>query len=178
MDVYEHLRQMAPRISARDWADLEFTYRAVCARLCGPGTADRIAKIELGGYVDALASGLSRSLLRAQALGAKAVHFEFDLEEGWKGEFLLCRRYTSGSESWIENAAEELPGPDCPELARVFEAYGFDDSSASTGALVYLLARTAGAVGQAFDAIPAPGELAVCFGFKDQNPLFRLQEPS
>lgn len=183
-----HLDQMRSYIRLRDWGHMEQHFHAVCYDLAGPRWAHRIASVDLVGYREALCQGLSQSLTRAQVLSARAVYFEYDLDNDWQGSFFIHATYrreiSRGDERWAPDWddwacdwLESIDGPSCPELVSIYqETSGFDKTDLDQGVTLYLVARTIAAFGHASTTL-APGDIAICLAYHDGD-IMRIHEAS
>ena len=109
---------------------------------------------------------------------AQAVYFEYDMNNGWAGRFVVCGAYappSAGNDSWAEEWIEELEGPGIPEFGSFLREYGFERTDQAKGCTMYMIARTVASLGRCADP-GSPGTAALCIGYRGQNPLLRIRE--
>jgi hypothetical protein len=184
LQMAEFLESMEPHVRARGWDRMEAQGRGACVRLTGAPAATEIEAVSLSRYEGQLRSGLKRAVKRAAKLGALAVYFEYDLDNGWDGNFFLCREYVPQAgveeadegEDWASDWIEYVAGPAQPKLAAIYAAQrGFSETPEQVGRTAFLVARTVAAFGRASEGLDTQG-LAVCVAFHDGEPIFRIQE--
>ena len=125
-----------------------------------------------------LSVGLSEALKAAEEQEAKAILFEYDMENGWGSRFLIYKSYSpesAGDDEWTSEWASELEGPGVPEFGSFFQTYGFDRSDQAKGATLYMAARTVAAMGRSLPP-DRSGTAALCIGYRSQNPILRMYE--
>jgi hypothetical protein len=184
LEVAELLEGLEPAVRAGRWDRVEAQGRDACVRLAGAAAGTEIEAVSLNRYEGQLRSGLKRAANRAAKLGALAVYFEYDLDNGWDGNFFLCREYVPQSgvedadegEDWASDWIEDVAGPGQPKLAAIYAAQGgFAETPEQVGRTAFLVARTVAAFGRATEELDTQG-LAVCLAFHDGEPIFRIRE--
>ncbi|MBW2109798.1 MAG: hypothetical protein JRI36_14220 [Deltaproteobacteria bacterium] len=166
-------------IQRQDWTGLESRFQELANELAGVTQADRIAKIDFSKYQKSLSENLHRAIKLASNQEAKALYFEYDLDNDWQSTFFICDEYvpeSEGNDDWACEWVEDLAGPKFPVLSEIYLENGFDRTEVAKGCTLYLIARTVATFGRCLDEYPAPATLAVCVAFHDQDPIFRLQE--
>ena len=144
----------------------------------GKKQAARIAAVDFAAYEKAFRKGLRKAAKEAVARDANALYFEYDLDNEWQSNFFICGPYTpeaEGDDEWACDWMEDVPGPDFPELTRIYEENGFDQTPAAVGSTLFLVARTVAAIGRIVRK-EALQSLTFCIAFHDQSPILRLQE--
>lgn len=178
MDIYEYIALMKPLIVRRDWDHLEALYRNRCRDLAGEEQASRIAALDFTSYKTALEEAFAETVTQAQQTGAKAVYFEYDLDNDWESNFFLCSDYnpeSAGDDDWACDWFAKVKGPEFRAASKIYLENYFDETPLAKGSTLYLVARTVAALGQGLGKHPST--LVVCIAFHDQNPIMRLQEP-
>jgi hypothetical protein len=178
MDVYEHLDQMKPFITNRNWGGLEREFADRCRGLAGEAQTERIAGVSLADYEIALEHGLWQAVARAGALDSRAIYFEYDLDNDWQGAFFCCANYQPGSaedDDWACDFTDCLAGPDMPLLSEIYRENHFDSTPIALGSTLFLVARTVAAFGRASRGFGTPS-LALCLAFHDQDPIMRIND--
>src|SRR5215510_13405863 len=97
---------MKPLIASHDWDGLERTYRGLAAELAGKHQAARIAALDFASYQSLLGPFVVDAVMGAEARKAKAVYFEYDLDNDWQSRFYLCGEYNPESvndEHWASD---------------------------------------------------------------------------
>lgn len=180
MDIFQHIAQMKTHVARRDWNGLERAYRQVCVELAGEGQASKIASLDFLSYQDDLNRAFTEAIRQAQDLNAKAVYFEYDLDNDWQANFFLCDEYNQedrGDDDWACDWLAVVKAPAFPTASAIYSENHFDGTATARGSTLYLIARTVASLGRCLDGDPS-GSLAVCVGFHDQDPIMRLRERS
>jgi hypothetical protein len=176
MDIYEHLAEMKPFIQKQDWKGLETKYSTLCNALSGGAESKRISAISLTAYLVSLRKALTKSVSEAHKHKAKAIYFEYDLDNTWDSNFFICPAYNpepQGDEDWACDWVSEVPGPSHQPMSEIYLENHFDKTDKAKGNTLYLVARTVSVLGQAMEGIGCDG-LVVCAAFHDQDPIMRL----
>ena len=129
MDMYEYISQMKPFIASPDWDGLERKYRRLAAKLAGKQQAARIATLDFASYQSRLDPSVVDAVMGAEACKAKAVYFEYDLDNDWQSGFYLCGECNPESaddEDWVCDWIEDFRGPEVPEASQIYRENNFD----------------------------------------------------
>ena len=178
VDIYEYISRMKPFIASHDWDGLERKYRKLAVKLAGKQQAARIADLDFASYQRLLDPFVVDAAMGAEALKAKAVYFEYDLDNDWQSGFYLCGEYNPESaddEDWACDWIEDFGGPEFPEASKIYRENYFDRTPIAKGSTLYLVARTVAAFGRCV-VHTAPPNLTVCIAFHDQAPIVRILE--
>lgn len=178
MEVYTNIERMEPYLLARDWDGLERSFEAVCREKAGEAQASRISRVDLTGYEAALRDGLRGAMIAARVVGAKAIYFEYDLDNRWDSTFFACQGYaprSAGDDDWACEWAADITGPSLEEFGKIYLENDFARNDTAIGSTVYLVARTVAAFGRAAEGLDI-GNVALCIGFHDQDPITRLRD--
>lgn len=180
MDIYAHLSDMKSFIASRDWNGLESAYRGLAAELAGEEQVGRIARLAFPAYQLRLQPYLTKARTAAARHSAKAIYFEYDLDNDWQSAFFICDKYNSESahdDDWACNWTEDFRGPDFAEASAIYRENPFDRTPVAQGSTLFLVARTVASFGRCCEQA---GLLAVttCMGFHDQDPIMRIVEAS
>jgi hypothetical protein len=173
MSIWEALDKVDKLASEHDWEGLQQFSRTFCAEQAGNDSAEHIARLDVDRYVRELRKAARSAASRAQAAGAPAVYFEYDVDNGWKGTFFICRSYAAkeaGDDDWATDWQEFIVAPGMAAFAAARTS--FDSTDADIGKTVILAARTLACVWEATDWW-RPG-LVLCAGFHDQSSVTRL----
>ena len=178
MKIYREIQRMSGYIAARAWALLEADLYSLAVKLAGLDQANAIRAVDLSEYQQALCGDLSTAVSRASPLRAKAVYFEYDLDNGWDSAFFLCQEYGpegTGNDDWACDWIEEITGPSLAEFGDLYSENGFDSTDAAIGATLYMIARTVASLGRCSEEVDLNG-IMLCIGFHDQDPITRIRE--
>ncbi|MBI1271812.1 hypothetical protein GC174_15415 [bacterium] len=178
MDIYEQIDNMRTFVKDADWAALEEEYEALARKLAGDEYAQKVSNLDFSSYMEGLEEALSEAVSLAKSVNAKAIHFEYNLDNDWESTFYVCSDYSPESEEdddWASDYEDAISGPSFPQACAIYQAKGFDTSEEACGVTLYLIARTLSAFGEILEKFPL--DIAICAGFQDQDPLMRLQEP-
>ena len=177
MDIYDYIEQLTPYINSGYWDALESHFKSIAENLAGKQYASKIAEADLSSYQASLCAGLSLAIEKARDLDAKAIYFEYDLDNKWQSNFFLCQDYNSqisGDDEWACDWLDEVNGPDLPLFGGLY-VEGFDSTEHAKGANVYLVARTVAAFGRCCEEYQDE-KFAICLAFHDQDPIMRIYE--
>ena len=153
-------------------------YRALATQLAGAQQVARIAALDIAGYESELRPFVVDAVMGAEVLKAKAVYFEYDLDNLWRSGSFLCKEYkpeSADDEDWACDWIKDFDGPDFPEASEIYLENGFDRTATAKGSTLYLIARTVAAFGRCVVHTAPPG-LTVCIAFHDQVPIMRIAE--
>ncbi len=172
------LDEMKQDLEELDFDALEEKYRRLATEEAGARVARQIADTNLSVYQTELADALQQAVEAAEDSGAEAVYFEYDMDNDWAGCFFVCPDYqpeSASDDEWACEYDDEVEGPQLTAFARIYAKHGgFGDDGARSAVTSYLVARTIAALGRCV-ARQRPG-VAVCAGFHDQDPIWRLKE--
>jgi hypothetical protein len=176
-NVFSQIELMKPLIRACDWVGLEQQSELRCQEHAGETDSLSISRVPVQAYQTALASSLSFAVAKANAASAKAIYFEFDMEDGWTSWFFICPTY---QERWDRllgtDYLEEIDGPRMPQFAEIYgELQIFAPVPREATMTSYLIARTFACFGRASQPFAASG---ISFGiaFHDQDEIIRLHD--
>lgn len=178
MDIHAHLSEMKPLIASRDWSSLERAYHELAAEMAGEEQAARIAQLAFPAYQLRLQPFLTKAHADALRLRAKAIYFEYDLDNDWQSAFFICERYNAESahdDDWACDWTEDFRGPDFADASAIYREHSFDRTPVAKGSTLYLVARTVASFGRCCEQA---GFLAVttCMAFHGQDPIVRIVE--
>lgn len=178
MDTYDYIAQMSLYIEERNWAGLESNFRQIAESISEKEYAAKIAEVDLSNYQKALCAQLSLIIKKARNLDAKAVYFEYDLDNDWQSHFFVCQEYNPpaiGDDEWACDWVDELKGEDLRSFGDLYLP-GFDSTESQKGANLYLIARTISTFGRCCEKFQ-DNNFAICMAFHDQDPVMRIYEP-
>jgi hypothetical protein len=174
--IVESLSRFPKFIAKRNLDGLESNYYNQAREWAGRSLARRIAEVDLKHYQATLSRGLAEAGKSAEEHQAKAVCFEYDMDNGWDGRFFVCGQYAPESakdDEWADEWIVEFEGPGIPEFGGFYRDFGFDRTDQAKGSTLYMIARTVAALGRC--AGPgAVGTAALCISYRGQNPILRI----
>jgi len=176
--IDESLSRFPKFMARRNLDGLESIYHNQAREWSGRGLARRIGEVDLKAYQAILSQGLAEAVKSAEEHQAKAVYFEYDMDNGWDGRFFVCGRYAptpSREEDWTDEWIAEIEGPGIPEFGGIHLEFGFDRTDQAKGSTLYMIARTVASLGRCVDPGPAGGA-ALCIAYRGQNPILRIHE--
>ncbi|PMB03042.1 hypothetical protein CEN49_24275 [Fischerella thermalis CCMEE 5273] len=137
--------------------------------------SDAIKNIPLEGYISEnkviLKSVLESSLIK----NAKAIYYEYDLDNSWSSSFFICREYYPMSmedDDWASDWIHCVDGPSISSFSRIYRSFDENDSSAAI--TLYLIARTRVAFTSAVRGFDT--NIPVCMAYHDEDPIIRVIE--
>ena len=178
MDIDSYFDQMDSYLVAKDWDGLEAKFEEIATRLAGSYQSSRIASIDFSQYQKSLCKSFTTAIERANAFPAKAVYFEYDLDNDWQSSFFICQHYNpgaAGDDDWASDWVDQVNGPDFPELSEIYSEHHFDKTDTAKGSTLFLVARTVATFGRCIKMYEG-NKLALCIAFHDQDPIMRIRE--
>jgi hypothetical protein len=176
---FEQIDSLSLSIPEQNWDKLEESAFADLSKAAGEATASSIRNLNTADYAHSLAESLERAYAKADELTAAAVYFEYDIDNNWSGHFFVCQNYfpqTEANEDWACDWLFDFPGPSFSSLSELVGHKPMADIP-SAARTVYAIARTVAIFGRACAALHQPS-FAVCIGFHDQDPIFRILDAS
>jgi hypothetical protein len=179
MNIYDYLDQIYEDLNENEWDTVEAKYKELALKCAGDKITNRIAQIDLSEYQKTLYECLLESMDIAEATSAQAIFFEYDIENGWKGRFLICPEYYPESEEdddWASEWEEEVETRDLGDFATIYcEHGGYNDDDSRVATTLYLITRLVCTFGRCVDGLTR-NHMAICIGFPEQDPLWRIVE--
>lgn len=173
------ISQMNPIIQRRDWNNLEATYHTTCKELADQEHALRIRNVDIAVYQMELCNTLTDAIILARKKKAKAVYFEYDPDNSWKGDCFICTQYfpeTERNDDWASEWITYITGPKLEAFSDIYrEAGGFAKTNRAVGSTSYLIARTVAIFGRCVEYNDIHS-LAICIAYHDQDPITRIVE--
>ena len=176
--INESLSRFGKLIAKKNLDGLESIYHNQAREWSGRGLARKIGEVDLKAYQSMLSPGLAEAERSAEEHEAKAIYFEYDMDNGWEGRFIVCRRYAPESakdEEWTDEWIAEFEGPGIPEFGCFYREFGFDRTDQAKGSTLYMIARTVASLVRCVNPGSA-GRAALCIGYRGQNPVLRIHE--
>lgn len=179
MNIYDYLDQIYEDLNENEWDGVEAKYKELGMKCAGEKVTNRIAQIDLGVYQKKLYECLLESMDIAEAISAQAIYFEYDIENDWKGRFLICTEYHAESEEdddWASEWEGEVETPNLAEFAAIYREHGgYNDNDSRVATTLYLITRLVCTFGRCVDGL-SRNHKAICIGFPEQDPLWRIVE--
>jgi hypothetical protein len=174
--------EMRVHIEVNDWKGLEDKYLHICSQLAGDELAAWIRYLDFGPYLSRLGRAYRKALRHVRAAEPKAIYFEYDMLNDWRGSFFLCPEYLPESardDDWACEWEARVDGPDFAKLSEVLLIDGgkIDQDPPARGKSACLIARTLATLGRCMDEHPVVG-LSICAAYHGQDPVSRLYEPA
>ncbi|AFQ11550.1 TPA: hypothetical protein ACG05V_002038 [Bacillus pacificus] len=174
MDIFQYLEEMQEDVFSLAVEQIEGKYYDICCTLASKGYAERIKAIHLGAYEESIRLALYEAIQIATSEEAKAIYFEYDLDNEWDSQFYICEECFSLEEEdddWASEWTYDVEGPKSIELADVYAENGFDINEKAIGINLYLIARTVCSFMSACSEVQR--NIPICIGFHDQDPIIR-----
>ncbi|HFK1510421.1 hypothetical protein [Bacillus paranthracis] len=175
MDMFQYLEEMQEDILSLSVKQIEGKYYDICCMLASTECAERIKVIDLESYKESIREGLDAAVEMATNEEAKAIYFEYDLDNEWDSQFYICEEYVPLEEEdddWASEWTKDVKGPKSIELAYVYAENGFDINEKVIGINLYLIARTVCSFMSACSEVQR--NIPICIGFHDQEPIMRI----
>ncbi|MGG0301009.1 hypothetical protein ABEY59_10945 [Bacillus albus] len=174
MDMFQYLEEMQEDIFSLSVERIELKYFEICSMLSSTEYAERIKAIDLESYKESIRVGLDAAVEMATNEEAKAIYFEYDLDNEWNSQFYICEDYVlleEEDDDWASEWTYDVEGPKSIELADVYAENGFDTNEEAIGITLYLIARTVCSFISACSDVQS--SIPICIGFHDQDPIIR-----
>ncbi|MED0981642.1 hypothetical protein P4T48_19530 [Bacillus paramycoides] len=174
MDIFQYLEEMQEDIFSLQVSEIESKYYEICSMLASSEDAERIKSIHLDSYKKSIRISLKEALEMAASEEAKAIYFEYDLDDEWDSHFYVCEDYfplDEEDDDWACEWTYDIEGPKSVELAGFYAENGFDTNEKAIGMTLYLIARTVCSFINACSGLQS--NIPICIGFHDQDPIIR-----
>ena len=179
MNIFTYLEKMYEEVKEHDWEELELKYRRLALSWSRKDVVRQIDDVDMSDYEKDLMKSLSEAVETADKTSAGAIYFEYDMDNNWQGNFFVCPEYQSEEEEdddWASEWDKEVEGPDLPAFTAIYAEFGgYEDKKSSMGVTLCLIARTVSVFGRCVDNLPEH-PFAICIGFHDQDPIWRIRE--
>jgi hypothetical protein len=179
-DFLEKLQSCA---DGKKWGELEDYFYEYCLHYSSEETAHSIKNAQLEEYKQAIEILNDKALGLAKQHNAKAVYFEYNLDNQWNSGYYICENYLSKEEDDDDWAADFMLLDDeldfCPEFGEFEFAnhyrVGFMATPLNAAVNFYLIARTTTLFGKMNNSIDW-GNIALCIGFHGQQIATRIKD--
>lgn len=176
MDIFAELAMMQERIQANQWDAFESHYQSLCAS-ADSEMARCIAGTDLSYYNDRQFDAYCKALKKARSVEARAIYFEYDLDNDWQSSFYICKEYAeleAADDDWACRWVSQVRGSCIPAFTKIYSRTDkFGQTPLAIAITLFLIARTTAAL-RATVARKSPGTIRICLGFHDQDPIHRL----
>jgi hypothetical protein len=175
--IYDALNKLS---RMGNWDQLEDHFFQLSRRLAGNNISILIKSLNLTEYEASLRSLLQEGYKKASQTKTKAIYFEYDMDNLWKGNLFIHQTYNDESaqdDDWACEWIEIIDGPINHNFANIYNRYGgFEvESIQKIGTTFYLISRTVAAFGRAVNTLPLTS-FPVCVGHHDQHIVTRIKE--
>ncbi|HEF5694800.1 hypothetical protein ACQVWE_01780 [Bacillus cereus] len=174
MDIFQYLEEMQEDVFSLAVEQIEAKYYDICCMLASTEYAERIKVIDVESYKVSIRVGLDAAVEMATTEEAKAIYFEYDLDNEWTSQFYICEEYAPLEEEdddWASEWTYDVEGPESVELADMYNENGFDTSEKAIGITLYLIAKTLCSFISVRSEVQ--NNIPICIGFHDQDPIMR-----
>ena len=168
--MFQYLEEMQEDVFSLSVSQIESKYYDICSTLASSEDAERVKLIPLDSYKESMRIGLKEALKVAESEEAKAIYFEYDLDNEWDSQLYVCDDYMF-LEVEDDDWTDEIEGPSLGELADIYGENGFDSNKKAVGITLYLIARTVCSFINARSGLQS--NIPICIGFHDQDPIMR-----
>ncbi len=175
MDAVVELASMQRLITDHGTSAAVKEYSSLCEKHSKYAT--EINAIEIEHYLDRMFGAYCKALKRARNANAKAIYFEYDLDNDWNSNFFVCPAYKpiqAGDDDWACDYISASATPGIFQFAEIYAQFdGFCIDDESTSATLHMIARTADVVSSVINR-KLDKSIAMCIGFHDQDPIHRI----
>ncbi|WP_195696752.1 hypothetical protein [Priestia megaterium] len=177
MNIFDCLDELQAELFEKSYEELEAKYYELCSTNVEGNEAKRIRNINVDIFEAQLKSSFQEVLHITNEHSAKAIYFEYDMENNWESIFFVCEEYSSlseGDDGWASDWIDEIEGPSHKEFAQVYKENGFDTTDKARAITLFLIVRTLIAFGTVAKSMKL--DVPLCIGFHDQDPVMRIKE--
>lgn len=181
-DFLEKLQSCADE---KKWDELESYFYEYCLHFSSEEIANGIKNAHLEEYKQAIEILNDRAFSLAKQYDAKAVYFEYNLDNHWDSAYCICENYLPKEEEDDEWAADFMLLDDDLTFYPIVDFGEFEFANFYTGGFMstpldkainfFLIARTVTLFGKMNDAKDW-GNMALCIGFHGQQIATRIKE--
>ncbi|MFC5774101.1 hypothetical protein [Ectobacillus antri] len=175
--IFDYLDEMQSDIVSLNTVELEQKYFNVCVQISGKDMAEQIKNINTTHYQELLGEAFTKAIKSSLDSETKAIYFEYDMDNNWKGTYYLCTEYYPLSEEnddWACEWEESIAGPCLLEFSNLYDNKGGFNNSLNIGVTLYLIARTVVVFREI--ATKFNINLPLCIAYHDQDPIMRIYE--
>lgn len=183
--IFNQLSEMKHYIKDNAWDELEKTYFHLCKELSGEDIALHIHNLSIEAYEKQLEFYSKKALELGDKHKAKAIYYEYNLDNDWNSYFFICPSYNSEEEEdedWAcdfiidDCEVDELswtPTLDFGDIYATLSGFGRNDEESAI--ILLLVARTVSCFGRVIQRL-STYNINVCIAFHDQDPIIRVVE--
>ena len=177
MNIFDYLEELQAELFEKSYEEMEAKYYELCSTTVKGNAAERIHNISLDTFQKQVKSSLQEAVHIVNEQSAKAIYFEYDMDNDWESTFFICDGYSSlfeEDDDWASDWIEEIEGPSNKEFAQIYQENGFDATEKAKAITLFLIVRTLVAFGTVAKSIKL--NVPLCIGFHDQDPIMRIKE--
>ncbi|MFE4094906.1 hypothetical protein ACFX4K_25835 [Priestia sp. YIM B13484] len=177
MNIFDCLDELQAELFEKSYEEMEAKYYELCSTYVEGNEAERIHNINLDTFQTQVKSSLQEAMRIVNEQSAKAIYFEYDMDNDWESTFFICDGYSSlfeEDDDWASDWIEEIEGPSNKEFAQVYKENGFETTEKARVIALFLIVRTLIAFAKAVKNIKV--DIPLCIGFHDQDPIMRIKE--
>ncbi|TPF19093.1 hypothetical protein [Priestia megaterium] len=177
MNIFDCLEELQAELFEKSYEEIEAKYYELCSTNVGGNETERIHNINLDTFQTQVKSSLQEAGCIVNEQSAKAIYFEYDMDNGWESTFFICDGYSSileEDDDWASDWIDEIEGPSNKEFAQIYQENGFDATEKAKIITLFLIVRTLVAFVKAVKNIKI--DVPLCIGFHDQDPIMRIKE--
>jgi len=177
MNIFDCLDELQAALFEKSYEEMEVKYYELCSTQVEGNEVDRIYNINLDTFQTQVKSSLQEAMRIVNEQSAKAIYFEYDMDNDWESTFFICDGYSSlfeEDDDWASDWIEEIEGPSNKEFAQIYQENGFDATEKARIITLFLIVRTLVAFSKSVKNIKV--DVPLCIGFHDQDPIMRIKE--
>lgn len=177
MNIFDCLDELQAELFEKSYEEMEAKYYELCSTTVKGNATERIHNISLDTFQKQIKSSLQEAVRIVNEQSAKAIYFEYDMDNDWESTFFICDEYSSlieEDDDWASDWIDEIEGPNNKEFAQIYQENGFDATEKARVITLFLIVRTIVAFAKAVKNIKV--DVPLCVGFHDQDPIMRIKE--
>ncbi|MDT0145988.1 hypothetical protein Q9R38_05685 [Priestia aryabhattai] len=177
MNIFDCLDELQAELFEKSYEEIEAKYYELCSTQVEGNEAERIHNINLDTFQMKVKSSLQEAVCIVNEQSAKAIYFEYDMDNDWESTFFIYDGYSSlieEDDDWASDWIDEMEGPNNKEFAQIYQENGFDATEKARAITLFLIVRTLVAFGTVAKSMKL--NVPLCIGFHDQDPIMRIKE--
>lgn len=177
MNIFDCLDELQAELFEKSYEEIEAKYYELCSTQVEGNEAERIHNINLDTFQMQVKSSLQEAVCIVNEQSAKAIYFEYDMDNDWESTFFIYDGYSSlieEDDDWASDWIDEIEGPNNKEFAQIYQENGFDATEKARAITLFLIVRTLVAFGTVAKSMKL--NVPLCIGFHDQDPIMRIKE--
>src|SRR6478736_7269784 len=111
MNIFDCLDELQAELFEKSYEEMEAKYYKLCSTQVEGNEAERIHNINLDTFQMQVKVSLQEAVRIVNEQSAKAIYFEYDMDNDWESTFFICDGYSSlfeEDDDWASDWIEEI----------------------------------------------------------------------